>query len=291
MALDLVGGYDKLMTARENAELKKYKKNQDQKKKLLQSRLDAGLMTEAQHTQAVEQMDAEYEQKQDANRIKQAKRQKQVSLLQAIVNTAAGTVKTLAEWGIPWGLIPAGIMAGLGAAQIALIANTPIEGAEDGGFPIQRAQDGKKFNAKIKPGARGYINQPTVLVGEDGMEYVIPNEAMQNPTAAPIIDLFEAVRQRGQLRDFNFAAVMPGMMRPRGYASGGSVSSAPVGDNPLAAAMAPGSADPALVQALELLAARLKGPITAEVSMMGKGGLLEAIAAHERMMKKAKIGG
>ncbi len=285
-AMELYASYDKMMTAKENAELKKYKKNQDTKKKQLQARLDAGLMTEEQHTQAVEQMDAEYERKQEELQIKQAKRQKTQSIIQATINTAAGVVKTLAEWGIPWGLIPAGIMAAMGAAQIAMIAATPITGAEEGGFPIERAQDGKVFNARIDPDARGYIDRPTVLVGENGMEYVIPNEAMQNPTAAPIINTFEAVRRRGRLRDFDFSQSFPTRVYAPGYAAGGPTGAMPS----MPTESSPTADNRELTQALEKLTAILQKPIKADVSMMGRGGFLEKLEEYERMKTKGKIG-
>ena len=290
MAMDLYSGYDKMMTAKENAELKKYKKNNDAKKKTLQSRLDAGLITQEQYNQQVDQMDAEYERKQEEAQIKQAKRQKTQSIIQATINTAAGVVKTLSEWGIPWGLIPAGIMAAMGAAQIAMIAATPIAGAVEGSFLVERAQDGRKFNARINPDARGYIDRPTVLVGENGMEYVIPNEAMQNPTAAPIINTIEAVRQKGRLRDFDFTQVMPAMIQAPGYAAGGpangsmpsiSLPTAPVTDTP---------ENKAMIQILTRLAGILEKPLKSDVSLMGRGGFLEKMAEYERMKERGKLG-
>ena len=286
MAMDLYASYDKMMTAKENAELKKYKKNQDTKKKQLQSRLDAGLMTEEQHTKAVEQMETEYERKQEELQIKQAKRQKQQSIIQATINTAAGVVKTLAEWGIPWGLIPAGIMAAMGAAQIAMIAATPITGAEEGGFPVERAQDGKRFNAHLSPDARGYIDRPTVLVGENGMEYVIPNEAMKNPTATPIINTFEAVRRRGRLRDFDFTQTLPAMMRMPGYATGGPTGTMPIASTPPTVNT---SDNRAMLQVLEKLTTILQTPLKADVSLMGRSGLIERYQEYARMKSKGKI--
>lgn len=291
MAMDLYSGYDKMMTAKENAELKKYKKNNDAKKKTLQSRLDAGLITQEQYNQQVDQMDAEYERKQEEAQIKQAKRQKTQSIIQATINTAAGVVKTLSEWGIPWGLIPAGIMAAMGAAQIAMIAATPIAGAEEGSFLVERAQDGRKFNARINPDARGYIDRPTVLVGENGMEYVIPNEAMQNPTAAPIINTIEAVRQKGRLRDFDFTQVMPAMIQAPGYAAGGPTGGAM--PSTITLPTAPGTDTPenkAMLQVLTRLAGILEKPLKSDVSLMGRGGFLEKMAEYERMKERGKIG-
>ncbi len=287
MAMELYSSYDKMMTSRENAELKRYKSAQDTKKKQLQSRLDAGLMTEEQHTQAIEQMDAEYDRKQEELEIKQAKRQKQQSIIQTTINTASGIVKTLSQWGIPWGLIPAGIMAAMGAAQIAMIAATPITGAEEGGFPVERAQDGKKFNARIEPDKRGYVDRPTVLVGENGTEYVIPNEAMQNPTAVPIINTIEAVRRKGRLRDFDFSQILPSMMRAPGYAIGGPTGTLPktdIGATPTAPEYKE------LIQVINRLSAVLETPIRADVSLMGRSGLLEKYAEYERMKNRGQIG-
>ncbi len=295
MALELYSGYDKMMSAKENAELKRYKKNQDAKKKQLQTRLDAGLITEAQHTAAVERMEAEYERKQEEMQIKQAKRQKAISITQAIINTAAGVVKTLSEWGIPWGLIPAGIMAGMGAAQIAMIAATPIAGAEEGGFPVERMQDGKRFNAQLDPDARGYVNRPTVLVGENGMEYVIPNEAMQNPTARPIIDTIEAVRRKGRLRDFDFSQILPTFYTMPGRVAGGQFTSTTTlgeGTAPIAGTM--GNYDPALLRSLhdvvEKLSAKLDDPIYAYVTLLGRNGLIEQMKKYERNKNLGKLG-
>lgn len=295
MALELYSGYDKMMTAKENAELKRYKKNQDAKKKQLQTRLDAGLITEAQHTAAVERMEAEYERKQEEMQIKQAKRQKAISITQAIVNTAAGVVKTLAEWGIPWGLIPAGIMAAMGAAQIAMMAATPIAGAEEGGFPVERMQDGKRFNAQLDPNARGYVRRPTVVVGENGMEYVIPNEAMRNPTARPIIDTLEAVRRKGRLRDFDFSQILPTFYTMPGRVAGGQfTSTTTLGDGTAPNASMMGNYDPALLRSVhdvvEKLSAKLDEPIYTYVTLLGRNGLIEQMKKYERNKNLGKLG-
>lgn len=295
MALTLYSGYDKMMSAKENAELKRYKKNQDVKKKQLQTRLDAGLITEAQHTAAVERMEAEYERKQEEMQIKQAKRQKAISITQAIVNTAAGVVKTLAEWGIPWGLIPAGIMAAMGAAQIAMMAATPIAGAEEGGFPVERMQDGKRFNAQLDPNARGYVRRPTVLVGENGMEYVIPNEAMQNPTARPIIDTIEAVRRKGRLRDFDFSQILPTFYTMPGRVAGGQfTSTTTLGEGAAPNVSAMGNYDPALLRslrdAIDRFSAKLDDPICAYVTLLGRNGLIEQMKKYERNKNLGKLG-
>lgn len=284
MAMDLYSGYDKMMTTKENASLKKFKKNQDERKKSMENRLKAGLMTQEQYDAETERMDEEYDKKQKELEIRQAKRQKAQNLAQATIATARAIAEALPN------LVLAAIAGAMGAAQIAMIAATPIAGAEEGSFLVERAQDGRKFNARINPDARGYIDRPTVLVGENGMEYVIPNEAMQNPTAAPIINTIEAVRQKGRLRDFDFTQVMPAMVQAPGYAAGGPAN----GSMPsISLPTAPGTDIPenkAMIQILTRLAGILEKPLKSDVSLMGRGGFLEKMAEYERMKERGKLG-
>lgn len=55
-------------------------------------------------------------------------------------------------------------------------------GRESGGrIDVEREQDGKHFNAEYSPGKRGYIDHPTVIVGEGpkgrSKEWVASNAA------------------------------------------------------------------------------------------------------------------
>ncbi len=290
MAMSLYSGYDKMMTAKENASLKKFKKNQDERKKSMENRLDAGLMTQEQYDAETERMDKEYDKKQEELEIKQAKRQKAQNLAQATIATARAVAEALPN------LILAAIAGAMGAAQIAMIAATPIAGAEEGGLLVARTQDGRKFQASVEPDKRGYVERPTVITGEDGLEYVIPNEAMKNPTARPIIGLFETVRRQGNLADFNFGEVLPALYNIPGRAAGGAISPGQAIDtinaSPTASTASDGS-DPALVRllytAVVRLTERLDEPIRADVSLMGKAGLIEKQREYERMMNRGKL--
>lgn len=292
MALDIYAGYDKLMSAQENADLKKYKKNNDAKKKDLQNRLDHGMISQEQYNQKVEQLDADYDKKQEEIEIKQAKRQKAMSIADAMINTAVGITKALAECGPISGPIMAAIVGATGAAQIAMILATPIPGAEEGGMVVSRAQDGKKYNARIDPHARGYVDRPTVLVGENGMEYVIPNEAMDNPSARPIIDVFEAVRRRGRLRDFNFEAVLPALYPTPGRARGGRVTASITDFAGIGRNTSDGSDDMRkVIELLEYLCKKANDPVPAVLSMLGRGGVVEMQAKLDKLRKRGQLGG
>ena len=277
---------------KEDAQLKEYKKNQDSRKSSLEKRLNAGLITESQYNAEVEQMDAEYDAYQEDLALKQAKREKTLNLTQAIINTALGVTSTLAQWGVPWGLIPAGIMAAMGAAEIALIASQPITtGAEEGGFiNMKRQQDGKSFNARLSPDARGFVTQPTVIVGENGSEYVIPHEALENPSLLPIISTMETARRNGKLRSLNFNAVYPVSSVP-GRSSGGSISPGALPSGTADATMGLGADErAAFMKAIERLTKRLDEPLTAHVSMLGKGGIKETEDKYNKIKRRGQLG-
>ena len=283
MAIDRVN-------AKEKADLKQYEKDNEKKKKSLEKRLNAGLISEAQYNEEVEAMDKEYDAFAEEMAIKQAEREKAMNLTQAIINTALGVTMTLAQWGVPWGLIPAGIMAAMGAAEIALIASTPITtGAEEGGeIFTKRKQDGKTFKARLSPDSRGFISSPTVLVGENGTEYVIPDEGVNNPTLRPFLYTLETARRNGTLRNIDFSAVYPAPMP--GRAGGG-----PIGSDPLPGYAPSGSisytTDPQLVALLIEIRNKLDDPVPAIVSMLGPKGFIEQIKKYEQNQKNKKLNG
>lgn len=291
-AFKLAAMWSQKQTALEQKQLKEYEKSNDKKKDALQNRLDAGLITEAQYNAEVERMDAEYDAFQEELQLKQAKRNKQMQLIQAIINTALGVTMTLSQWGVPWGLIPAGIMAAMGAAEIALIASTPITtGYAEGGFvgpdgkpvDVTRYQDRKRFKARLSPEKRGFISSPTVLVSEEGQEYVIPAEGLDNPTLLPFINTLETARRNGRLKDLDFGAVFPPSVQ--GRASGGSVSGLTVLHNGTVPRTVPPD-DRELKQIMRLLLKRLENPIEARVSMLGRNGIVEQTEKYNRMRRR-----
>lgn len=266
--------------------LKEYKENNDKKKSALEDRLNAGLMTEAQYNAEVEALDAQYEAYEEEMELKQAKRQKAQKISEAVINTALGVSKTLAEWGIPWGLAPAAVMAAMGAAQIAIIAKTPVmTGMAEGGLlDVVREQDGRRFPARLSPERRGFIDRPTVLVGEAGGEYVIPAEGLANPTLAPLIATIEGARRNGTLKSLNMEAVYPATMPIPGRAEGGYTGTAPK-----TKADSGGDIDPRMAAVLEKLLKRLDDPVKAYVSVLGKNGIKEAYDKYENHKNRGRL--
>lgn len=170
-----------------------------------------------------------------------------MQVAQIISNTAASIMKAYSELGPIAGSVAAALMGVTGAAQLA-VANAERQkvkrmtlngsasgtssagsrvasGRESGGrIDVEREQDGKHFNAEYAPGKRGYVDHPTVIVGEGprgrSKEWVASNAALENPTIAPLINLMDAAQRAGQIRTFDMSKYLMAM---QGRALGGSI--------------------------------------------------------------------
>jgi hypothetical protein len=96
----------------------------------------------------------------------------------------------------------------------------------------------------MNPRKRGFIEKPTVIVGDGpagkSKEWVASNDALENPTVAPIIKLLNEAQQAGTIRTIDLNHLM--RTRMAGLAGGGFLY-----DNPIADAMRKsGSSDPSL---------------------------------------------
>ena len=167
---------------------------------------------------------------------------------QIIASTAAAIAKTFSELGFPAGIPAAALMAVTGTAQLAAalaernkVKKMTMQGAssstssgarvatglESGGsIDIEREQDGKLFHAAYDPDRRGFINKPTVIVGEGGYghskEWVASNAAVENPTVAPIIDIIDRAQRAGKIRTLDMNKFL--IQQASGRASGGSLT-------------------------------------------------------------------
>ena len=187
-----------------------------------------------------------------------------MQVAQIISNTAVSIMKAYSELGPIAGSVAAALMGVTGAAQLA-VANAERQkvkrmtingtasgtgsagsrvasGRESGGrIDVEREQDGKHFNAEYAPGKRGYVDHPTVIVGEGprgrSKEWVASNAALENPTIAPLINLMDAAQRAGQIRTFDMSKYLMAM---QGRALGGSIARQSARTSP---EIAPGGAD------------------------------------------------
>ena len=168
---------------------------------------------------------------------------------QIIADTAVSIMKAISELGPIAGPIAAALMGITGAAQLAT-ANAERQkvkrmslsggsgsasasgarvatGLESGGsIDVERRQDGKMFRADYDPDRRGFIDKPTVLVGEGGYghskEWVASNAAVENPTVAPFIDIIDRAQRAGTIRTLDMNKFL--VQQAQGRASGGYVT-------------------------------------------------------------------
>lgn len=105
--------------------------------------------------------------------------------------------------------------------------NRVATGLQSGGsIDVVRSQDGKLFPQTIyDPYKRGYIDRPTVIVGEgpagQSREWVASNAAVSNPTVAPILDIIDKSQQAGTIRTLDLNNIIKARMA--GFSSGGNI--------------------------------------------------------------------
>ena len=167
---------------------------------------------------------------------------------QIISDTAASIMKAYADLGPIAGSVAAALMGITGAAQLAaanaerervkkmtLSGSTSVSaagsrvatGLESGGrIDVERRQDGKLFNAYYDPNRRGFIDRPTVIVGEgpqgQSREWVASNAAVSNPTIAPLLDVIDRAQQNGTVRTLDLRRFLA--LQTAGRSNGGTVS-------------------------------------------------------------------
>lgn len=168
---------------------------------------------------------------------------------QIVADTSVSIMKALGELGPIAGPIAAALMGITGAAQLAA-ANAErqkvkrmslngaggassasgtrvVTGLESGGsIDVEREQDGKRFHADYDPYRRGFIDKPTVIVGEGGYgrsrEWVASNAAVENPTVSPILNIIDQAQRAGNIRTLDMNKFL--LQQAQGRAAGGYIS-------------------------------------------------------------------
>ena len=168
---------------------------------------------------------------------------------QIIADTATSIMKAYADLGPIAGSIAAALMGVTGVAQLAA-ANAErqkvkrmslngaggassasgtrvVTGLESGGsIDVEREQDGKRFHADYDPYRRGFIDKPTVIVGEGGYgrsrEWVASNAAVENPTVAPFLNIIDQAQRAGNIRTLDMNKFL--LHQAQGRAAGGYIA-------------------------------------------------------------------
>src|SRR5690606_16847988 len=178
-----------------------------------------------------------------------------------------------------------------GNAEVGNKSPRHLRGREQGGYlDVTREQDGKLFRAKNDPSKRGYVSNPTVIVGESGKEWVANNQMVTNPFTAPIIDWLDTVQRQGQINPAMLSQISRGAAtgnRMPGRQSGGTLGTN--GTN------MPTGYDPRMVAAIEKMNVTIAkldnrlGNLRAEVSLLGKNGFVEKMDELNKIQNQSTL--
>jgi hypothetical protein len=158
--------YADLRRAQDNAEMKQFEKDQNSKKKLLEKQLEAGIISEEDFNNRVQQLDEQTDRKKAELMKEQAEREKNAAIFSAIINTAAAIIGFLANPSGIAGVALSALAAVTGALQIAAISAEPVPAFEKGG--------------RIK-------KEGLILAGEGNKEEgILSNDTLTDPQLGPL---------------------------------------------------------------------------------------------------------
>lgn len=133
MAQDALGNFSTIVANKENKQLQEDRKINDEKKKNLKHQLDGKLLSQAQYDKKIQALEDAQAKKEAAIRRKQAEREKALAIFQGLISVATAIVAALgAKPWTPANFAFAGVVAALGAVEIAAIASQPLPEAGKG---------------------------------------------------------------------------------------------------------------------------------------------------------------
>lgn len=176
---------------------------------------------------------------------------------QIIADTSVAIMRAYKDLPLPAAIAASALIGITGAAQLAaanaerqkikkLTLNGASAGAtggarvatgleKGGSIDVEREQDGRRFHAAYDPDRRGFVDKPTVIVGEGGYghskEWVASNAAVENPTVAPIIDIIDRAQRAGTIRTLDMSKFL--LQQAQGRAAGGPIAPASPDPRPI----------------------------------------------------------
>lgn len=288
--------YNAYVAAGEKRRFQEYEESNRRQREILENRLKSGAISQEQYNAQVEKLEKDLARKRARMEYEQAKREKAVALISAIVNTAAGVARAFKDFKFPYSAIVAAAVGAAGALQIGTISRQPLpslSGREEGGYLVRRSQDGKVFNASHDPDRRGYVGKPTVIVGENGNEFVANAQAVANPSVRPILDIIDIAQRNGTISTLQLENILPRANDLRasipGRQTGGALSE-PIlhGASPADFSAMSKLLDKA-TQTMDRLDKTIARGIKAEVALLGKNGFYEKDQEYKDIQNGANL--
>lgn len=205
LGLNALDAFVKLKGLETDAALAEIDEERDARINSLDTALSKNLISREDYDAEVLKLDKDLAAKEDKIKLEQFNREKTLALVKVAIDTASAIAEALPN-------IPLSIAAGIaGGAQAAIIAGQTPQFAEGGYTTVTGANDGKKYNAKVKGKANAGVltgGPQLVLANEKGPEYFIPNPMLNDPQVIDHVRAIENIRVR-QFADGGATAPMP----------------------------------------------------------------------------------
>lgn len=130
--MQVLGSLNEVMSGQEQKQLDEAKRADEEKRKSLDARLKAGLISQENYDKQVAKLDEELAKKQAKIEREQAIRKRAMDLMQIAANTALGIMKTIANLGMPFAIPAIATLGVIAAAQTAAILSQPLPEAGEG---------------------------------------------------------------------------------------------------------------------------------------------------------------
>lgn len=164
-AFSIYGSILQMQNNATEAELQHTQEAYEAKSAALQKQLDDGIISQKYYDAKMQKLTEEKERRERKLKHDQFAREKTANIIQSIIAGALSASQTLAQWGVPWGLIPMGIALATTAVQTAMIAAQPN--------PYYRG---------------GYIRgRQYAVMGEQGDEWVASHQLLRDKNTANVI--------------------------------------------------------------------------------------------------------
>ncbi len=127
-------------------------KNSTKQSEALKAQLSDRLISQQEYDNQVKLMEQQKAQAELTLKRKIFEQEKRKNILSAIMNGAVSVSKSLAEFGLPFGLIPAGIAAGMTLAQVGIISSQQFRAARGGVVPGSGPSHIDSVSSLLAPG-------------------------------------------------------------------------------------------------------------------------------------------
>jgi len=166
----IIGGVGQILQEQSNQRIEQINRERDERIAALDAQYERGVLTEEELATAKENIDREYRKKERKEQKKAFEQQKALQIVQAIIATAQGVVNAF-QLGPIAGAVMAAVIAGLGAAQIGIIASQK--------FPESGGAGGGGAASSVSSSLSGSSS-----AGESGVSDIVPPEFGINSGAA-----------------------------------------------------------------------------------------------------------